>query len=64
MSNFRSVTGGLFIAILFLGSLVAALVGVNKLTNATLGVGLIAFACYLGILTRLLQASLHNREDQ
>ena len=34
-----------------------ALTGLTRLTEATLGVGLIAFACYLAILARIAQAS-------
>lgn len=39
-----------------------ALTGLTRLTEATLGVGLIAFACYLAILARIAQASfISNR---
>jgi hypothetical protein len=36
-------------------------VGVAMLTQATMGVGLIGGACFLGILTRLMQAGRHHR---
>ena len=45
-----------------------ALSGMVKLTEATVGVGLIAFACYLAILARIAQASYignkFNKENE
>lgn len=40
--------------------LLSALVGLLSLSNATLGVGLIAAACLVGILARIAQASEHH----
>jgi hypothetical protein len=37
----------------------AALFGLASLSNATLGIGIIAFACFLAILARLAQAAAH-----
>lgn len=37
-------------------AIVAALVGLTLLTQATTGVGILAFACFLGILARIVQA--------
>jgi len=43
-------------------SLFMAFSGISKLSEATVGVGLIALACYLGILARIAQASfISNR---
>lgn len=47
------VIGGL----LLIGSVGAAGIGVLGLSEATFGVGLLALACYFGILTRIIQAS-------
>jgi hypothetical protein len=42
---------------------IVALYGVASLTQATLGVGLLALACELGIVARLAQArSQHNAQ--
>jgi hypothetical protein len=38
-------------------ALLVALAGLISLSQATLGVGLIGFGCFLGILARLVQAS-------
>ena len=40
-----------------LGSVAAVLIGLVLLTPATAGVGVIAIACYLGIIARILQAA-------
>jgi hypothetical protein len=46
------------IGIVFWGlSIFFAVSGFGKLTEATVGIGLVAFACYLGILARIAQAS-------
>lgn len=42
---------------LLLGSVAAALIGLVLLTPATVGVGALAIACYLAVLTRIVQAS-------
>jgi hypothetical protein len=42
-------------------AVLAALFGLFSLSEATTGVGIIAFACFLGILARLAQASAHAR---
>lgn len=47
----------LIAGLLLLGSVAAVLIGVVLLTPATAGVGVIAVACYLGILARIIQAS-------
>ena len=41
---------------------VALVVGVGSLSGATEGVGLIAVACFLGIVARIAQAEWHERE--
>lgn len=40
-----------------LASGAAALIGFALMTPATMGVGVMAFACYLGIVVRVIQAS-------
>ena len=44
-------------------SLLALVAGVLSLSNATLGVGLIGVACYIGILARLLQAATYQNRQ-
>lgn len=48
---------GVIGVIMWVGSLLMAFAGLGKMTEATVGVGLMAFACYLGILARIAQAS-------
>ena len=47
---------------LIIGAIMLAVVGGYYLTQITAGVGGIAAACLLGILARLVQASIHHRE--
>lgn len=55
----------MFEAIVVFISMVAAAIGFASLSQATLGVGLIALACYLAILARLLQAGrYHHARDE
>ena len=42
--------------LLLIGSSIAAAMGLLSLSEATLGVGLICSACWLGILARIVQA--------
>lgn len=46
--------------LLVIAALVAVAIGVLALTQATLGIGLIAIGCFLGILARIAQASEHR----
>jgi hypothetical protein len=39
-----------------------AVIGFMALSQATMGVGMIACACFLGILARLAQAEFHHRK--
>ncbi len=48
--------------ILILLGLLALVFGFFQLSEATLGVGGIAIACFLGILARLAQAARHQDE--
>jgi hypothetical protein len=48
------------VALLVLLSLIIAAGGVVSLTQATLGVGGIGFACLIGILARIAQASAYH----
>lgn len=41
-------------------AVVAAFVGLMLMSNATSGVGVIAFACFLLILARITQATEHH----
>ena len=47
--------------ILLVLGLLAAGYGAMSLSEATLGVGFIAIACFLGIAARLAQAEAHQR---
>jgi len=48
-------------AILIPAALGSAALGAVMLTQATMGVGLLCGACFLAILTRVIQAGLHHR---
>ena len=45
-------------------STICALVGLSSLTEATLGVGLVAFGCWLGILARIRLVRTQPIEQQ
>jgi len=55
-----TVSGGAIVLILV--AVVAAIVGAGSLSNATVGVGLMAAACLLAIFARIAQAGTHHRE--
>ncbi|CAD7374577.1 hypothetical protein [Xanthomonas arboricola] len=42
-------------------AILAVAIGVLSLSQATMGVGVIAIGCFIGILASLAQASEHNR---
>ncbi|WP_158070188.1 hypothetical protein [Xanthomonas campestris] len=42
-------------------AILAVAIGVLSLSQATMGVGVIAIGCFIGILARLAQAAEHNR---
>lgn len=48
-------------AVLMILAILAGVVGVFSLSQATMGVGIIALGCLLGILARLAQAEAHQR---
>ena len=48
-------------AVLILGGLVV-LGGILSLSQATMGVGIVAIGCFLGIAARLLQASTYQKQ--
>ena len=54
--------GDVMSAILMILAIIAAIAGAMSLSQATLGVGTIALACFLGILARLAQAEAHHRD--
>jgi len=47
---------GGFTVLLLVGSTAAALLGLVTLSEATMGIGVIAFACWLAIMGRISQA--------
>lgn len=49
-------------AILTLLAIVAGLVGLFFLSEATMGVGIMGLACLFGILARIAQADKHHKE--
>ncbi len=51
-------------AILIVVAGLLTLSGVASLTQATQGVGLIALACFFGIIARIAQASSHQRATE
>lgn len=48
--------------ITIVGSVLILFVSADQITQVTLGISGICFACYLGIMARLAQASLHQSE--
>lgn len=53
----------LFVVLVVCG--IAAVVdGLNTLTQATQGVGILALGCFLAILARLAQAEVHDRNAE
>lgn len=55
-----SAGSSIFAGVLVAVALLSAAGGVASLSNATAGVGGIAFACFLGILARVVQAERHH----
>lgn len=53
---------GVVSLLLALGCIVLAFIGGSMLSEATLGVGVIALALVLGVLARMVQASAHQSE--
>lgn len=50
-------------AIVFiLAAILAASVGIFLLSEATMGVGILALACFFGILARIAQADAHHKK--
>jgi len=47
--------------LLVLAALGSALLGLSLLSQATMGVGFLALACFCGILARIVQASAQHR---
>lgn len=48
---------------LFLG-LIVVVAGITMLSQATMGVGVIAIGCFLGICARIVQAGGHQRKTE
>ncbi len=53
-----------FMGLLIAVGLLSATAGVVFLSDATIGVGLIALACFAGILARIAQAGWHRSRDR
>jgi hypothetical protein len=51
----------LLAALLFIGSILVGLGGILFLSEATMGVGILAFAALLGIWSRIIQAAGNHR---
>jgi hypothetical protein len=49
-------------AILIILAIVAVGIGFLELSQATMGVGILAIGCLMGILARIAQASAHHKE--
>ena len=47
-------------AVLMILGILVVLIGAVSLSQATMGVGLVAIGCFLGILARLAQAEAHH----
>jgi hypothetical protein len=50
----------LLFLILIVTSAAVAVLAIGYLTQITLGVGIMAGACYLGIVARIVQAEIHS----
>lgn len=61
ISTFWEVVGTLVMSLLMLFSIGLVVAGIDSLTQATQGVGLIALGIWLVICFRLVQASLNKR---
>ena len=59
MKEFGNIMG----ALTALAALLLSVAGINYLTQATLGVGLIALAAVAGIFTRIFQADANGRQQ-
>ena len=52
------------VVILILLAILLAGAGIFSISQATLGVGLLAVACFLGILARIAQAAKHQEKTE
>lgn len=50
------------VALLVIAAIIAVLVGTMLMTQATLGIGVIAIGIFLGVLARILQADSNHRK--
>lgn len=50
------------VTVLLVLSVIAAVFGLLSLSEATMGVGVLALACLLGIFARIAQAHQHHQE--
>lgn len=51
---------GLVWLLLFVGACAVVVIGLNYLTQATLGVGIVAVGCFLAVCARLVQAARYQ----
>lgn len=62
MDALARFVSGLVLAALILLAIALAVFGAGKVTQATLGVGLIALAIFVAVLARIAQAADHHAE--
>jgi hypothetical protein len=60
MDTLRRIVSGFVLAILVLASIALALYGADRLTQATLGVGVICLAVFVAVIARIAQAADHH----
>lgn len=62
MDTLRRVVSGLVLAVLVLVSIGLGLYGMDRLSQATLGVGVLCGAVLVAVLARICQAADHHAE--
>ena len=62
MDTIRRIISGIVLAVLVIASIGLALLGADRLTQPTLGVGTICGAVLLAVLARIAQAADHHAE--
>lgn len=62
METFRRIVSGFVLACMVLVAIALAVWGADRLTQATMGVGIICLGVFVAILARLAQAADHHAE--
>ena len=62
MDRLRRIVSGFVIVVLVLAAIGLALLGADRLTQATAGVGTICGAVFIAVLARIAQAADHHAE--